>query len=255
MPASVGTAPCGRRSHAARSATRPSARAADSGIGERRHARCAAQRRGCPFGGHDDGEHRLVGGGVCGRVDDRAGDLVRGRADRRHEQDDAGVDVRVGQHVRQHRRVRVGGRAIRACRRGSRRSPRAGRTPLRAATVSSPSARKLEAGSLAGVGAEDARDRRRSSRSPTQRPSSRPPAENSDGDVDQLLERLRADDAGLAEQRIRRPHPSRRARPCASSLRAGRSASVPLLSARIGLRRATRRAIRPNLRGFPNDST
>ena len=32
-------------------------------------------------------------------------------------------------------------------------------------------------------------------------------------------------------------------------------AVVPLFSARIGLRRATRRASRPNRRGFPNDST
>ena len=32
-------------------------------------------------------------------------------------------------------------------------------------------------------------------------------------------------------------------------------AEVPLLSARIGLRRATRRASRPKRRGFPNDST
>ena len=32
-------------------------------------------------------------------------------------------------------------------------------------------------------------------------------------------------------------------------------AEVPLFSARIGLRRATRRASRPKRRGFPNDST
>ena len=51
----------------------------------------------------------------------------------------------------------------------------------------------------------------------------------------------------------RRPPPSPRGRPCAS-WRPAPAAVVPLLSARIGLRRATRRARRPNLRGLPNDS-
>ena len=72
-------------------------------------------------------------------------------------------------------------------------------------------------------------------------------------DVEQLLERRGADHARLAEERVdgrvrareRRRVRARRPRP---------GAVVPLLSARIGFVRATRRATRPNLRGLPNDS-
>ena len=111
--------------------------------------------------------------------------------------------MRVGEHVRQ--------RPPRTRRRSREPSMSTGFATLASAGRSSVESgdaclvgerRKLETGSLAGVGAEDAqtagiRQRRHGA------PARQRPAESSDGDVDQLLERLRADDAGLAEQRAR----------------------------------------------------
>ena len=157
IPVSSGTVPAGRRSHSARSAARPRARAADSGYGERRDRRRVDQQRGRrPARLTNDAEHRLLV--LARRPTARttaSADLVRLGDDRRHEQDD-------------HARRRPGRRA-RAEAPPRRSSPVAepsmstglarlasrGRISASAARVSSASGGELEPGRLAGVGAED----------------------------------------------------------------------------------------------------
>ena len=115
--------------------------------------------------------------------------------------------------------------------------------------------RDLEAARLAGVGAQDpgpagvGDDRR-----PACPPGSGWLA-SSDGDVEQLGQRVGADHArllGTARRRSRRRR--RAARPVCEEVARAPAAERPLLTATIGLVRPTRRAIRANLRGFPNDS-
>ena len=89
---------------------------------------------------------------------------------------------------------------------------------------------------------------------PTERPSSRPPAENSEAT---------STSSSSVSARIT---PACRKRASAAASEPARAAVCelaarwplcerPLLRARIGLRRATLRAMRANRRGFPNDST
>ena len=96
-------------------------------IGERGDVRDRAERRRGPRPTvMIDREHGLVGPAARRpRRCDRLGDLVRRRADGRHEEDDHGVDARVGEQERAAPlRTARARRASRACRPGSRRSPR-----------------------------------------------------------------------------------------------------------------------------------
>ena len=108
--------------------------------------------------------------------------------------------------------------------------------------------RQLEAGGLAGVGAEDPeaagvrQHRDAPSRAAAAASRAAPPRR-------QLLERLGADHAGLVEERLDGRRPSRRARRCASRRPAAPAPVRPLFIARIGFLRATRRAIRPKRAG------
>ena len=112
----------------------------------------------------------------------------------------------------------------------------------------------LEAGRLAGVGAEDPRtagvgdDRDAVAARRRLRRQQR-------GDVEELAERVGADHAGLAEQRVDGDVGGREQRArCATSVARAPAAERPLLTATIGLLRPTRRAIRANFRALPNDS-
>ena len=111
---------------------------------------------------------------------------------------------------------------------------------------------QLEPSRLAGVGAQDPEPAGVRQHGDAAASRHRLRREQS-GDVDELLERLRPDDARLVEERIDRCF--RAGERCGCELAARAPAPVvPLLTARIGFVRATRRASAPNRRGLPNDS-
>ncbi len=118
-----------------------------------------------------------------------------------HEEHDAGGDVRVGEDVRDRGRVRRGGRAAQHV--DGIRDARLGREH-RAQTGDGVLAQRgqLEAGGLARVGAEDPEAAR--IRHDPDRAALEPPARREQrGDVDELLQRLGANHAGLPEERVR----------------------------------------------------
>ena len=132
----------------------------------------------------------------------------------------------------------------RACRRGSRRSPRPAAAARSALARLGRELRQLEPGGLAGVGAEDPEaagvGEHRDAPAPRQRLR-----REQRGDVDQLLERRRADARRPGGRARRLPRPSRRAPRCASSRRARPRASCAALDARAsacGARPAARAA-------------
>ena len=254
MPSSSGTVPAGRRSHSARWAARPSARAADSGYGKTATAGVGAAERGRGAVGADhDGEHGLLRLALRDGAADRLRDLVGAGDDGRHEEHDQRVDARVGEQRRGARPRRSRPSPSRAGRPGSRVLASAGRSAASAARVSVGELGQREPGGLAGVGAEDAeparvgddadaaaaRQRLASRGAPPRRPAPRACA------------RAARRPGGRAR---RRPPPSRRARRCASWPPARRrrwcrpSARGSACAARRGGRAA------PNLRGLPNDS-
>ena len=109
--------------------------------------------------------------------------------------------MRVGEHVRQRGRVRRRRSRLPSMSTGFATLASAGSTRARAATVSSPSAgssRPAASHASAQRMPETAGVRHDPHRAPVEPAAGR----EQRGDVDQLLERLRADDAGLAEQRI-----------------------------------------------------
>ena len=167
----------------------------------------------------------------------------------RNEEDDDRVDAGVGEQRRQRRRVGLRRSPSRACRPGSRRSPRPAAprearraSPRRAAAAPAPRPHTRRR--------RGCRARRRSSSRATRRPRGSGWVEKQRRDVDQLLERCRPEDAGLAEERVDgRVGACERRRVRARGPPAARR--VPLLSARIGLRRATRRAIRAEAARVP----
>ena len=176
------------------------------------------------------------------------------RGDRRREEHDHRVHPRVGQHGRQDGRGRSRPSRRRACRPGSPRSPRPEAARPAPRVVSGPSA----------ASSSPAASHASAQRIPS------PPALVSTAT-------LRPPRLGLgrraARPRPRAPPASQRgsrpawrksastaasepARAAVCELAALRPlALVPLFRARIGLRRATRRASRPKRRGLPNDST
>ena len=160
---------------------------------------------------------------------------------------------RVGEQERQNALVRVCRMPSRACRRDWRGSPPPAAAARSLERVSSLELRQLEPGRLAGIRAQDpeAAGVRQHGDAPSARHRLRREQRR---DVDELLQGARADDAGLMEERVdgrlragqRRGVRARRAR--------RRQLVVPLLTARIGFVRATRRASVPNRRGLPKDS-
>ena len=208
-----------------------------------------------PVGARDDREHRLLGvRGRRRRARARRPPRRRSRVTVGTKRTMTRVDRGSLEQERQHRARTSPRSRRRACRRGSRRSPPAERSAPSARARLVAQLRQLETRGLAGVGAEDPEPAR-------VRQDRDPPAVR----------------LGLRSRGARR----RRSAPRASAARitpawrksASTAASepasaavcelaarcpvvvVPLLSARIGFRRATRRASRPNRRGLPNDST
>ena len=198
-PSSVGTEPAGRRSHSARAAARPSARAADSGYGKLR------QRP--RVGGRSPSAISEVSTGFPSapprphaRLRPRPRRLRRRPAARRARS----ARRQPGRRARSARPARTSGPSpSRACRPGWRRwPPRAGR----------------RAGLASVSGASAGSSRPAASQASAQRMPS-PPAfvitatrlparqrlrREQGGCVDQLLERPRANHAGLAEERLDR---------------------------------------------------
>ncbi len=166
---------------------------------ERRDARCAAQGCRGALRADEDAEDGLVGDG-CSRPADRRSDLLLVRADGRDEEDDRGVERGIPEDGRKR-----GGEALGRCAAeqvdrvrgaslgrhdlGERRQGRVARR------------RQLEAGCLTGVRREDAEAAGiRHERDP---PSARHRLRREQRrDVDQLVERPRADHARLAEERV-----------------------------------------------------
>ena len=131
---------------------------------------------------------------------DRGGNLVRARHDRRHEDHDQRIDVRVVEHARNHGLIgRRGRRAEQVDGVGEARFTGNNRSQRRAGLVGQ--LRKLEAPALAGVGAEDAQAARVRDHADPASPGQRLRRENGSS-VDELLERSRSQHAGLAEQGV-----------------------------------------------------
>jgi hypothetical protein len=149
---------------------------------------------------HHDREHRLPGGGLARGGGDRVGHLGGGRAHCGDEEDEDGVDARVGEHGRQRGRVAL-------VRGGAEHVDRVGEARLRRQQLAQPPHRRLrergelEADGVERVGGEDAEAAR-------VREHGDPPAlqlglrREERRDVDQLLERGGADHAGLVEERV-----------------------------------------------------
>ena len=161
-----------------------------------------AERRRDTLCRHNDREHRLPR--IClghGPVD-RIRDVVCRGGDGRHEEDDQRVDLGVGEHERQCLRVRVGGRAAEHVDRvAEARLGREERRELLAGLCGQVG--ELQPDRLADVRAEDPQ----ASCVGQQADPSTPRlglAREQRGDVDELLERCRADDAGLVEERVDR---------------------------------------------------
>ena len=251
MPSSSGTPPAGRRSHSARcdrcarARGRPTPgysnaatpRGSDAGelraSPRRRRTRRARACRSCRA--------------LSTRADDRLGDLLRPGDDRRHEEHDHGVDARVGEHVREHRLVgRAGRRAEHVDRVREARLARQERRPARRASPRD-ERRQLEAGRLAGVGAEDPEPAGvREQRHPAARAAAAGDESRTATSTSSSSVSARITPAWL-EERLDRRRPSRRARPCASRRRAAPAVVRPPFIARIGFLRATRRARRAEL--------
>ena len=219
-------------------------------VGERGDGRPARSAAGTPVGRHDDREHRLVRRRSPSRRVDRGRDLVRGRAHGGTKSTIDGVHA-AGRPARPAAPPRRSPPSpSRACRPGSRRSPR--RAAAAPARRRSPRQRRqLEAGRVAGVRAEDAE----------------PAGVREHCDAAAARHRLRESSAATSISSSsarrgsrrpggrghRRPLPSPRARPCASSQPlAGRGGAA--LQREDRLRAGDARAIRPNRRGLPNDS-
>ena len=136
---------------------------------------------------------------------------------------------------------------------GFARLASAGSSSASCAVVSGESSESSRPGRLAGVRAEDPEPARvRQDRDPPA--TGQRLGREQRRRVDQLLERPRAEHAGLVEERVdglaRSPASAAVCEPAARAP----AVDVPLFMARIGFLRATRLAIRPKRRGLPNDS-
>ena len=169
-------------------------------VGERGGGRAGAQRFRDAGRAHDDGEHRLLGGGGAGRRVDGDRDLVGGRADGRDEEHERGVDLRVVQHDRQ--RLLVARRVAEpSMSTGFATLASAGSSSRSRATVSSPSA-----GSSSPAASQASAARMPSPpafvSTATRLPFRLRLRREQRRDVDQLLQRRGAHDAGLVEERV-----------------------------------------------------
>ena len=219
-------------------------RACRDGVGERPHRllRRREARDGARVGGRGrvgaqpDGEHRPPG--AVRRGGDAAGDLGRARRQRPHEDGHDRVDRVVGEQDAQRRARMLASRASAAGRGQVGSRGRAG-AQRRAASHASSQATPGPAGVGEHRDAVAARQRL---------------AREQPRDVEHLPHRLGPQHAGVREQRVD-GHVRRRQQRAGVRRRARRPAAVrPPLTATIGLVRVIRRAIRPNRRGFPNDS-
>ena len=175
-------------------------------------------------------------------------------ADGRDEERDHGVDAGVGEDQRAGPRRSSPRWPSRACRRGSRPTPRRGsaRGERRARLLGE--LRQLEPCRLAGVGAEDPEPA--GVREHRDAPPSRDGlAGEQGGDVEQARRACRPGSRRPGGRRRRRRCPSRRGRRCVSPAAFWPARERPLFIASTGFSRASRRAMRANLRGLPNDST
>ena len=184
-----------------------------------------------------------------------------------------GHRVRRSPARRRRRRVTIGGMKItstlstparehaRSARRYARRVADAimstgfRRSPPPAETTAAPrrslgQRRQLQAPRLARVGREDSRPARVREDGDAPPPGTRLMSEQR-RDVEQLLERLVAHHAGLAKQRVDDDVRSPASAPVCEDAARAPAAMRPALTAMIGLRRATRRAICANCRGLP----
>ena len=252
MRSSCGTVPGRRRSHSARRAARPSARAADSGYAKLATPSSSSRTPGVPSA-LDRRRAR-----ACPSPPRRR--LARSRPPTSSAPATTGGTKRtmtastppVGEHERDH--LRVGRRGRRAEHvDGFATLASAGSTSRARPASRRPSSGSSRPGRLARVGAEDPE----------------PARVREHRDAAPARERL-----ATRAARPRRSAPRACARGCtpawwkSASTAASEPASaavcelaaraparvVPAFIARIGFRRATRRAIRPNLRGLPNDS-
>ncbi len=153
-----------------------------------------------PVRADHDRDHRLLLLRGSDRAPDRGGDLICAGHDRRHEDHDQRIDVRVIEHARNHGLVGRGGRRAeqvdgvgKAClTRNDSSQSGAGLVGER---------RKLEAPALAGVGAEDAQAARIRDHADPASTGQRLGRENGSS-IDELLERSRSQHAGLMEQGV-----------------------------------------------------
>ena len=171
------------------------------GIGEGRYRGRALQRDGSPFGAEERAEDGLVDG-RGGRAADRRADGLLVGADGRDEEDDGGVERRIGEQRRQRplEALRVGAAEqvdrVRGAALGRHEVGERGARLLARL-------RQLEAERLAGVRREDSQP------AGVRDDGDAPAARHRLGreqrrDVDQLVERARPDHARVREQRVGR---------------------------------------------------
>ena len=192
---------CGRRSHSARSAARPSACAADSGYGK---------GPGLRLRGQDHRDDRLLRPGS--HVGDARGDIGRRHLGGGYEEDDDGVDLIVGDDWRKGVGVRL----------GSRRAEQIDRVgeDASAGTTEASSSRVLAPRLTSSSPAASQASAQRIPSPPalvttaTRRPLGSGWVERIAATSTQLLDRSRSDHAGLPEER------------CDRSLRSARAAGV-----------------------------
>ena len=186
-------------------------------------APAVAERRGRPVPADQHGEHRLVGARATDGILDCDRDLVGSGDHRWHEEDDQGVESLVLEQRRNHG---FEGRAGR----GAEQVNGVGEARvLRQQRLQGGSGRlaqlgQLEPGRGAGVGAEDSETAgiRHHAHAAAARQWL---AREEGGRVDQLLERVGANDARLAEERLHGGVGARQSARCASSPRALRPRS------------------------------
>ena len=148
----------------------------------------------------DDRDHRLCRARSARRRAGSPRDLVRAGDDRGHEDDDERVDVGVGEDGRNHRLVGLGGRRAEQVDRVAE-ARLAGSGGRERARVALGELGEREPGRFAGVGAEDAETAGVRDHADAASVRERLGGEQRGG-VEQLLERLCAEHAGLAEERV-----------------------------------------------------
>ena len=194
--------PAGARSQSARSTAPTEGSRGRLRVRERGDPpRLAKQRRRRPFARHEDAEQRLVENlRSLGGSDDSLRHVGGRRNDRWHEEHDHRVDAWITKHVRQHGLERLlGGRAEHVD--GIREARFAGHELGQHPAGLLGELRKLETGRFARVGGEDAEPagvREQGYAATARQRLSGQQSRN----VDELLERICANDSSLVEERV-----------------------------------------------------